>query len=551
MMLRPAVGRLMDRAAAPGQGAALAADRAGDPAGVVARLLARLRPERGRVLLIGVLGVISAALTVACPGLLGYATDVLFNGVLGRHLPAGRSKQQALAMLRDEGHRRLARMLSGMNVVPGAGVDLARLGKLLGAAALVYIAAASFGWAQGHLTAGVAQRAVSRLRTDVQDKLARLPLRYFDGHPHGEILSRVTGDIDNLSTTLQQGLGQLLTSLLAMAGAVSMMFWISPPLAAVSVVAIPLAVLLTVRVARRSQERFADQWDRAGSLSGHIEQAHAGHTVIQAFGGQDAMIGEFNRQNSHLYRATFEAQFLSGMIQPAMQFLANLNYVLIAVLGGYRVVSGTMTFGEVQAFVHYSRHFTMPITQIASQFNLLQSGLASAERVFAFLDAPDQGAEVSGLTVAPGRAAGRVTLEHVRFGYQPGQPLIEDFSLEAEPGQTIAIVGPTGAGKTTIVNLLMRFYEVDAGRILLDGADYRDLTREESAVASASCSRTAGCSPGPSGTTLATARRAPRSARSRRPPGPPGWTGSPRRCPTATTRCSARVRPTSRRASGS
>ena len=479
MMLRPAAGRLADRGTAPGQGAALRPERAGDPAGAVARLLARLRPERGRILVILLLGVISAALTVAGPGLLGHATDVVFNGVLGRHLPPGLSKHHALAALRAEGHRRLARMLSGMDVRPGAGVDLARLGEILGAAALVYVAAAGFGWAQGHLTAGVAQRAVYGLRSDVQDKLTRLPLRYFDGHPHGEILSRVTGDIDNLSTTLQQGLGQLLTSVLAIAGAVGMMFWISPPLAVASIVAIPLAVLLTLRVAKRSQEQFADQWDWAGSLSGHIEQAHAGHTVIQAFGQQDAVISEFNRQNSHLHRATFEAQFLSGMIQPAMQFLANLNYVLIAVLGGYRVVSGTMTFGEVQAFVHYSRHFTMPITQIASQFNLLQSGLASAERVFAFLDAPDQGAEVIGLAAAPGRAAGRLTLEHVSFRYQPGPPLIEDFSLEAEPGQTIAIVGPTGAGKTTIVNLLMRFYEIEAGRILLDGIDYRDLTRED------------------------------------------------------------------------
>jgi ATP-binding cassette, subfamily B, multidrug efflux pump len=479
MMLRPAANRLMDRRTAPGQGPGRRSERARDPAGTVTRLLARLRPERGKILLILVLGVVSAALTVAGPGLLGHATDVVFNGVLGRHLPAGLSKQHALIQLRADGQHRLARMLSGMNVVPGAGVDLARLGEILGAAAAVYVAAAGFGWAQGHLTAGVAQRAIYGLRSDVQDKLARLPLRYFDGHPHGDILSRVTGDIDNLSTTLQQGLGQLLTSLLAIAGAVAMMAWISSLLAAASVIVIPLAVLLTVRVAQRSQEQFADQWDWAGSLSGHIEQAHAGHTVIQAFGQQDAVISEFDRQNGQLYRATFGAQFLSGIIQPAMQFLANLNYVVIAVFGGYRVVSGTMTFGEVQAFVHYSRHFTMPVTQIASQFSLLQSGLASAERVFAFLDAPDQDAEAAAPAAAPGRAAGRVALERVSFRYQPGTPLIEDFSLVAEPGQTVAIVGPTGAGKTTIVNLLMRFYEIDAGRILLDGVDYRELTRED------------------------------------------------------------------------
>jgi ATP-binding cassette subfamily B multidrug efflux pump len=480
VMLRPGAGRPLDRAAGRGlaPGAVLTAERASDRAGTVARLLARLRPERSKVVIIATLGITAAACTVAGPGLLGHATDIVFNGVLGRHLPAGLTKQQALAMLRATGRGRLARMLSGTNVIPGAGVDLARLGEVLGFAALVYVAASAFGWAQGYLMAGVAQRAMYDLRRDVQDKLAALPLRYFDGHPPGEILSRVTGDIDNLSTTLQQSLSHLLGSVLTIIGAVAMMFWTSAVLAVVSVITIPLAVLLTLKVGRRSQGHFADLWDWAGRLSGHIEQAHAGHLLIQAFGRQDAELDEFERQNGNLYRATFGAQFLSGIIQPAMQFLANLNYVVIAVFGGYRVVTGAMTLGEVQAFIHYSRHFTMPITQIASQFNLLQSGLASAERVFAFLDAPEQDGDAA-VPGDPHRAAGWVRLDHVSFRYQPAKLVIDDFSLEARPGQTVAIVGPTGAGKSTIVNLLMRFYEIDAGRILLDGTDYRDLTRDD------------------------------------------------------------------------
>ncbi len=476
----------MDRGLGPGQGPGQRPERAGDFSGTVRRLLARLRPERGRLAIVLGLGVIAALFTVTGPALLGRATDIIFTGVIGSRLPAGLTKQGALAQLRGDGHASLAHMLAGMDVIPGSGVDLLQLGMVLGGAALVYLAAATFGWVQGYLMAGVAQRAMYDLRQDVEDKLAQLPLQYFDSHPHGEILSRVTGDIDNLSTTLQQGLGQLLNSILMIVGAVLMMFLISAWLAVASVFTIPVAVLITCRVARRSQADFGDQWHWSGSLSGHIEQAYSGHLLIQAFGLQDAARGEFGRQNEQLYRATFTAQFVSGIIQPAMQFLANLNYVVIAVFGGYRVVSGVMTLGQVQAFIHYSRLFTMPITQIASQLNLLQSGLASAERVFGFLDAPEQaGALTLDLPRQRARpdaarpAAGLVTLEGVSFGYRPGRPVIEDFSLNVEPGQTVAIVGPTGAGKTTIVNLLMRFYEIDAGHILLDGVDYRDLSPDE------------------------------------------------------------------------
>ena len=325
--------------------------------------------------------------------------------------------------------------------------------------------------------AGVAQRTVYRLREDVESKLTRLPLAYFDQHSHGDILSRVTNDIDNLTTTLQQGLSQLLLSVLTIIGVMTMMFWISPLLAGVSLVTVPMSILLTFFIARRSQVQFKAQWARTGALNGHVEEMHTGHALVQVFGHANAAIEEFDEQNEPLYQASFRAQFLSGVIQPAMQFLANLNYVVIAVLGGYRVASGALSLGDVQAFIQYSRQFTMPITQIASQMNLLQSGVASAERVFALLDAQEEepDSEHPALLVDPD---GRVDLEHVSFRYEKDRPLISDFNLSVAPGQTVAIVGPTGAGKTTIVNLLMRFYEIDAGRVLLDTLDARDITRD-------------------------------------------------------------------------
>jgi len=431
-----------------------------------------------------VFGVTSVAFLVTGPKILGAATNVLFDGVVGKQLPAGVTKEQAVALLRAHGQGQLADMISGMNITPGAGVDITQLGRVLGLAALVYLLGAAFGWGQGFIMAGITQRAMYGLRREVEEKLARLPLRYFDSHPHGDILSRVTNDIDNLSTTLQQGLSQLLTSVLTIIGVMGMMFWISPLLAAVSVITIPLALVVTFLIARRSQVQFADQWDRTGTLNGLVEETHTGHTLVQVFGRRGPTIDEFGRQNQQLYQASFRAQFLSGVIQPSMQFLANLNYVVIAALGGYWVASGRMSLGDITAFIQYSRQFTMPITQIASQMNMLQSGLASAERVFEFLDAPEEAPErapAAGGTGAarPSQVAGRVTLEHVSFRYEPDKPLIEDFTLKVAPGQTIAIVGQTGAGKTTVVNLLMRFSEIDPGTITLDGTDYRDLTRDQ------------------------------------------------------------------------
>ncbi len=478
MIGRPGGG--MARAAAMGRpGQAPPAERTKDLGGTLRRLLARLRPERAWLAVASLLGVISVGFMVAGPKILGNATNVLFDGIVGKRLPAGLTEAQVIVMLRAHGEGQLASMLGGMTVTPGAGVDITRLGQVLGLAALVYLLGAAFNFGQGYLMAGVTQRAMYGLRREVEDKLGRLPLRYFDSHPHGDILSRVSNDIDNLTTTIQQGLSQLLTSVLTIAGVLGMMFWISPLLAAVCVIIVPLALVITFVIARRSQVQFAAQWDETGTLNGLVEETHTGHTLVQVFGRRQAVIDQFGRQNRRMYEASFRAQFLSGIIQPSIQVLSNLNYVVIAVMGGYWVASGRISLGDVIAFMQYSRQFTMPITQIAAQMNMLQSGLASAERVFEFLDAAEEPTERG--VAATGRApvTGRVTLEHVSFRYEPDKPLIEDFSLDALPGQTVAIVGRTGAGKTTVVNLLMRFYEAGSGRIALDGTDYRDLTRDQ------------------------------------------------------------------------
>ena len=441
------------------------------------QLLGRLRPEWRKITLATVLASSGIAFVVVAPRIIGTATDLIFNGVIGKSLPTGMTKAQAIVFLRAHGQGQVAQMLSGMNVTPGRGIDFTQLGWSLGLAALLYLLGALFSWSQGYTMAGVAQRTVYGMRRDVEAKLARLPLQYFDSHPHGDLLSRVTNDIDNVTTTLQQGLSQLLTSALTIVGVLGMMLWISPLLALISLVTVPLSVGVTLAVARRSQKQFGAQWAWTGSVNALVEQTHTGHALVQVFGRTRRAMDDFDRQNQALYEPSFRAQFLSGIIQPAMQFLANLNYVAIAVIGGYRVASGTMTLGDVQAFIQYSRQFTNPITQIASQMNLLQSGLASAERVFEFLTADEEAPEVAS---SPGirSPAGHVVLDHVSFRYQADQPLIQDFDLDVQPGQTVAIVGPTGAGKTTVVNLLMRFYEIDSGHIYLDGVDAHELPRE-------------------------------------------------------------------------
>ncbi|HEU5288064.1 MAG TPA: ABC transporter ATP-binding protein, partial [Candidatus Limnocylindria bacterium] len=453
-------------------------ERSKDFKGTLRKLLRRLRPEWTTIAIVAVIGAASVAFTVIGPKIVGNAMNVIFDGVIGSSLPAGLTKDQAVAALRARGQGQLADVVSGSGAVPGQGIDFTALEQILLIAAVVYVLGSLLAWLQGYLMAGVAQRTVYGLRREVEEKLARLPLRYFDSHAHGDLLSRVTNDVDNIATTLQQGLSQLMTSILTVVGVLAMMLWISPLLALISILTIPLSFFVTIVIAGRSQKEFVAQWAETGALNGHVEQMHSGHALVQVFGRRRSALEQFMTQNARLYDAAFRAQFLSGIIQPAMFFLSNLNYVGIAVIGGYRVASGAMTLGDVQAFIQYSRQFTQPLAQIAAQMNLLQSGLASAERVFEFLGAEELTPERVPGAVLPA-VRGHVELDNVSFRYLPERPLIEDFSLDVRPGETVAIVGPTGAGKTTIVNLLMRFYEIDGGAIRLDGVDTRDLPRDE------------------------------------------------------------------------
>ncbi|WP_030486675.1 ABC transporter ATP-binding protein [Micromonospora chokoriensis] len=462
----------------PWMGAGMPAEKSMNFGPSARRLLGRLRPHRLHLTAIITLAVVSVGFSVAGPKILGHATDLIFTGVIGRQLPAGTTAEQAVAAARASGNDSFADMLARMDVVPGVGIDFSALSRVLLLALGLYLAASVLSWWQGWLLNGVVQRTVLRLRAEVEEKLNRLPLPYFDRQPRGELLSRVTNDIDNISTSLQQTLSQLLTSLLTVVGVLAVMFWISPLLALVALVAVPLSVLVTQRIAKRSQKQFIAQWTHTGELNGQIEEAYTGHELVKVFGRQREVEAAFHAKNEELFRASFGAQFISGIIMPSMMFIGNLSYVAIAVVGGLRVASGTMSLGDVQAFIQYSRQFTQPLTQLASMANLLQSGVASAERVFAVLDADEQTPD----PVEPARVVdphGRVEFEHVSFRYEPDKPLIDDLSLVAEPGHTVAIVGPTGAGKTTLVNLVMRFYELDAGRITLDGVDITTMRRDD------------------------------------------------------------------------
>jgi ATP-binding cassette, subfamily B, multidrug efflux pump len=444
----------------------------------VRRLLRRLSPERLRLLTVIGLGVASVAFMVIGPKILGRATDLIFAGAIGKTLPAGLTTDQVVAAARASGHANIADMLARMHVIPGQGIDFTALGNVLMLALALYVASSVFGWMQGYLLNDVVQRTVFRLRSDVEDKLSRLPLQFFDRQPRGELLSRVTNDIDNVSLSLQQTISQLLFGLLTVVGVMVMMFVVSPLLALIALVTVPLSVLIATQVGKRSQRLFVAQWTHTGALNGHIEEAFTGHELVKVFGRQREVEQVFRDRNEQLFQASFGAQFISGLIMPAMTFVGNLSYVAIAVIGGLRVATGSMSLGDVQAFIQYSRQFTQPLTQIASMANLLQSGVASAERVFELLDAAEQEADAKN-PVLPSVRHGRVEFGHVSFRYLPEQPLIDDLSLVAEPGQTIAIVGPTGAGKTTLVNLIMRFYELDAGRITLDGVDITKMRRDD------------------------------------------------------------------------
>ncbi len=442
------------------------------------RLLRRLAPERLLVVAVIALTVVGVTLSVLGPKLLGDATNIIFEGVIGRRLPAGITQQQAIVAARAAGDDGFANLLSGMTVTPGQGVDFAALGHVLLIVLCLYVLASVFMWAQAYVLAGVVARTVLRLRSDIEDKLHRLPLSYFDTKPRGELLSRVTNDIDNIQQTMQQTMSQLLNSLLTLVGVLTMMVIISPVLALVALVSVPLSVLVTRLIAKRSQPMFVQQWGQTGRLNAHIEETYTGHSLVKVFGHQHEAEVVFEERNASLYKASYGAQFLSGIIMPAIMFIGNLNYVFVAVIGGLKVASGTMSLGDVQAFIQYSRQFSQPLTQVASMANLLQSGVASAERVFDLLDAPEQTPDPERPSTLPA-TRGEVAFEHVSFRYEPDVPLIDDLSLVAAPGQSVAIVGPTGAGKTTLVNLVMRFYELDSGRITLDGVDVATLRRDD------------------------------------------------------------------------
>ena len=410
------------------------------------RLLGRLRPERtGAVAVVG-FAVMAVSLSVIGPRILGRATNIVFDG------------------LRGKGGRR--------------GIDFARLHHVLMIAVGCYVVSALLQWLQSFLLAGVVQRTMQGMRAEVEDKLNRLPLRYVDGQPRGDLLSRVTNDIDNVSQSLQQTLAMMLTSTLSLVGVLVMMFTISWLLALVALITVPVSLFTVKFITARSRTRFMAQWRHTGTLNAHVEEVFVGHALVKAFGRQVDVEQRFDIENEKLFTASRGAQFLSGTIQPAMAYLGSLNYVAIAVIGGLRVSSGAMTLGDVQAFIQYSRQFSMPLTQLASMANVLQSGIASAERVFELLDAPEEVSEVDEQH-EPRAARGLVEFERVRFSYLADKPLIEDLSLVAEPGRTVAIVGPTGAGKTTLVNLLMRFYELDGGHIRLDGRDIASMPRRE------------------------------------------------------------------------
>lgn len=454
------------------------AERSRDFRGTAVRMVRRLAPQRFLTAVVIILSMTGIAIGVIGPRILGHATDLLFNGVVGRELPAGLSKEQAIEAARARGDGQFAQMLSGMNVTPGAGVDFHAVGMTLALALGLYLAAGLLAWVQARLLNVTVQRTVVALRTDVEDKLHRLPLSYFDSRQRGEILSRVTNDIDNIQTSLQMSINQLLSSMLTLVAVLVMMLSISPLLAVITLATVPLSLWVTRAIARRSQRLFVAQWSNTGKLNAHIEETYSGFTIVKTYGHRADAEAIFADRNAKVYSSAFGAQFFSGLVSPATAFVGNLSYVAVAVVGGLKVASGDLTLGSIQAFTQYVRQFNQPLTQVAAMYNTLQSGLASAERVFELLDAAEETPDPAYPATIPAGSPG-VEFEDISFGYSPETRVIDGLSLRVEPGQTVAIVGPTGAGKTTLVNLLMRFYDLDSGRILLDGVDISTVSRHD------------------------------------------------------------------------
>jgi ATP-binding cassette subfamily B protein len=441
------------------------------------RLLGTLHPHRFRLVAVVLATGLSVFLNVLGPKVLGDATNVIFAGVVGRMVPAGVTKEEAVAALRASGESQLADLMSAVDFVPGQGIDLALLGQIVLTVLALYVGAALAALVAARILTRVVQETGFTLRRTVQEKLDRLPLAYLSGHARGDVLSRVTNDIDNITQTLQQTLSQVVTAVLTVVGVLGMMVWLSWQLSLIALVVVPLSAYVTVTIAKRAQPNFVRQWKATGDVGGVVEEAFTGHEVIAAFGGESRFASDFATSNDELYDASWQAQFISNTMMPTMMFLSNVSYVAVAVAGGLKVLNGTITLGEVQAFIQYSRQFNQPLAQLASMANLLQSGLASAERVFELLDEREERPDV--VTGALPAQVGEVVFDHVTFSYLPGTPVITNLSLRAAPGQTVAIVGPTGAGKTTLVNLLMRFYEVDSGRILIDGVDTATVSRDD------------------------------------------------------------------------
>lgn len=430
-----------------GHGMVLGGAKAKDFKGSMKRLLNYLKPMFPRLILIFVLAGLSTLFAVASPKILGSATNTIVEGV--------------------------ARITSGTG-----GIDFSALSKILIILAGFYILSAFFNYLQQYLMAGVAQSTVFTLRKDVNAKLARLPLKYFDSHPHGDVLSTITNDVDNISNTLQQSITQLITSAVTLIGVTVMMFSISTLLTIVILITLPLGIFVIRPIIGRSQKYFSGQQNALGALNGHIEEMYTGHRVVKAFGHEKESVDTFIKINDELYESGWKAQFMSGLVMPLMGLVNNLGYVVISVVGGLLAVTGRLLIGDIQAFIQYSRQFTQPINQLANIANILQSTVASAERVFEVLDEQEAVPETQH-PVHIEKPKGSVTFEHVAFGYEEDHLLMKDMNIDVAPGQTIAIVGPTGAGKTTLINLLMRFYEVNGGKIKVDGVDITDLTREE------------------------------------------------------------------------
>ncbi|GGU31761.1 ABC transporter ATP-binding protein [Lentzea flava] len=442
------------------------------------RLFGLLLPYRGKLVVIGLLAVVSIGLNLLGPLLLGRATDLIVTGLVSRSLPAGATEEEILARLREQGEDTLANVISTVDVVPGQGVDFPALGQLLMVILGLYVIGSLSMLVQGRIVTNIVQHAVYRLREEIDAKLTRLPLAYFDRNPRGEVLSRVSNDVDNLQRTVQLSIGQMLTSLVSVVGVLAIMLVISVELAVLVLVCVPIALVLAAYISKRAMPKFAQQWQSTGALNAHVEEMYSGHALITAFGRQEQAVREFAEHNEIMYRSSFSAQAISGLIGPATRFITDLNYVLVAVVGALRVASGSVSIGDVQAFIQYSGMFSRPIIDVANFSGQLQSGIASARRVFELLDEPEQPpAPAEPATVSPVR--GHVEFSHVCFRYVPEKPLIDDLSLTATPGQLVAIVGPTGAGKTTLGNLLLRFYDLDGGRILLDGTDITTMTRED------------------------------------------------------------------------